>query len=201
AVKLLFEREDHECLVYVLTKKLDTSLAPGPELRAHIIDDRNATFLHLASHAPVECGRIDDDGQVGTMSVRLGNEAAKQSPNFRKMAKDLGDPDDSEVFSINDGAASGSTHLFAADTEELKFRGGTGEGARPSPDFVGLGGGSVRADEPGAQSLHKLRAIHFAGGFACRDQNSHRALYRGASEGGAESPPPFRLRSGHKRRG
>src|SRR6185437_16449391 len=114
----LFEGEDHESLVDVLAQELDTSLTPRPELRAHVVHDRNTTLFHLTSDAPVERRRIDDDGHVWPMSIRLGNEPVEESPDFRKMAENLCDADDGEVFGINDGAASGSSHLLAANAEE-----------------------------------------------------------------------------------
>src|SRR6185437_1991817 len=88
------------------------------------------------------------------------------------------------------------SHLLAANAEELKIIDWMGEGARPSNVFAGLGGRSVRAAQPGVQSLHKLRAVHFAGGFACRDQDSHRALYRGrVREDDSRNPHPVAPRA------
>src|SRR5258707_915616 len=153
AIELLFEGENHECLIDVLAKQSHPTLSPGPELRADVIDDGNSTLFHLPRHAPVECGRVDDDGQVGLAAVRLFYQTVKQPPDFGKVPEDFSDADDGKVFRVNYGVAAGGTHFVAAHTEEVDRRG-----------------------EFAAQGLDQLRPVHFAGSLACRDQNSHTAL-------------------------
>src|ERR1700690_1255142 len=97
AIKLLFERKNDESLVYVLAQKLHTPLPPRPELRTHVIDDENSALAHLPRHAPIEGGRVDDDGEVGTPLVGGANELLVEAKNFWKMADDFRNADDGEV--------------------------------------------------------------------------------------------------------
>src|SRR5579884_3566486 len=61
-IELFFKWKDDEGFLYVFAQELYPPLSPGPKLRAHVIDDRNASLMHLPGDPPVECGRINDYG-------------------------------------------------------------------------------------------------------------------------------------------
>ena len=82
------------------------------------------------------------------------------------MTKNLGDADDGQVFSIDNDFASRSTHALPARPEEFKLPGLRGDGALPRP-------------HTSTQSFDELRAIHFTGGFAGRDENLHETIVTG----------------------
>ena len=106
--------------------------------------------------------------QLETSGRSLSNMTHAASPkNLRQMAKNLSDTDDGQVFSIDDNFATGSAHAFATRAKEFKLPGLCGGGALPRLD------GAELRPHTSAHRLDQLRAIHFAGSFAGRDQNLH----------------------------
>ena len=83
------------------------------------------------------------------------NQFVKESPNFGEMAQDFGDADDGEIAGIDEGVAACLAHARAAHAEELE------RGIAPP------------------QGLDELRAIHFTGSLAGRDQDSHGDIVTG----------------------
>ena len=73
-VELLFEGENHQCFRNIFPQQADAPLAPRPELRAHVINNRDSAFVHLPGYTPVERGRINDDGKVGFSPVGFGDQ-------------------------------------------------------------------------------------------------------------------------------
>src|SRR5207253_10819081 len=145
AVELFFKRKYNQRLGDIFSKQPHATLPPCPELRAHIVDDRDSALVHLPRDAPVECGRINDDGEVWPAAVGFNNQLAKQAPNFGKMAENFCDSDNGKLLGIDDGVASGGAHALSANPGEFERR------------IIS------------AQRLHKLRAIHFAGSLPGRD--------------------------------
>src|SRR3954471_7768779 len=90
AVKLLFEWKDDQRLIDILTQQFHSALAPGPELRAHVVDDGNASLAHPARDTPVECWGVDYHRQVRPACVGIANESVKQAPDFRQVAQNFG---------------------------------------------------------------------------------------------------------------
>ncbi len=161
AIKLLLERKDHQRLVDVLAQELHPPLPPRPELRADVIDHRNAALAHLTGHAPVERGRVDHDRNIGPPLVRGANQFLVETEDFRKMAEDLGDADNGKVLRIDNDLATGGTHALAARPEKA-YRGGgvSPEGVRTK--F----GGETDFSSPRPQRLNQLGAVHLARRFA-----------------------------------
>src|SRR5580658_9329185 len=119
AVELFFEGKDDERLVNVVSQQTHASLAPRPELWCDVIDHGDAAFLHLPRHAPVECGRVDDDGEPGLALVGFFDQTLEQAVDLRQMAEDFSDADDRKIFGVDDGVAAGGAHPVSADTEEF----------------------------------------------------------------------------------
>src|SRR5207249_11387876 len=152
AVELFFKRKYHQSLGHIFSQKSHTSLTPRPQLRPPVIPNGNAALVHLARDAPVKCGGINDDGEIGPAAIGFNNQLAKQAPNFGKMTEDFCDSDDGKLLGIDDGVASSGAHALSSYPEELERR------------IIS------------AQRLHKLRAIHFAGSLPGRDQDEHAGI-------------------------
>src|ERR1039457_1341825 len=89
AIELFFEGKDHQRLVDVLAQQLDASLPPRPELRADVVNDRNATLMHLPRHPPIEGRRIDDDGEYRTLCIGRATHIPGEAEDFGQMAAAL----------------------------------------------------------------------------------------------------------------
>src|SRR5581483_482904 len=76
-IELLFKREDYQRLIDILAQEPYPSLSPCPELRADVVNDRDTTFLHLARNSPVECRRVNDDGEIRPPLVCFNDQFAK----------------------------------------------------------------------------------------------------------------------------
>ena len=119
-IELLFKRKYNQHLVDVIAQQPHPSLTPGPELRRDVIDHRNIALLHLPGHAPVKRRRINHDGDIRFSLVGFEDQLAEESIDFRQLAKNFGDADHSEVFSVDHSLAPRSSHLLSAHAEELK---------------------------------------------------------------------------------
>src|ERR1700722_3408286 len=119
AVELFFERKDHQRFVHIFSQQAYSALAPGPKLRTNVIDDGNAAFLHLASHAPVECRGVDDDGQVGPAPIGFRNQPMKKTPDFRQVAENLGNSDDRKLLLVDNCAAARGAHAISPRPKTL----------------------------------------------------------------------------------
>src|SRR5580700_5347037 len=122
AVKLLFKGKNHQRLVDVVTNKAHAPLAPRPELRRDIVDDRDAALLHLPRDAPVERRRIDHDCEIRLALVSFGDQMLEQSIDLRQMAQDFSNADDRKIFRVDNRIAAGSAHPLATNAEKFKRR-------------------------------------------------------------------------------
>src|SRR5215467_7551750 len=105
AIKLLFKGKDDQRLIDVLAQQSYPPLAPGPELRADVVNHGNAAFLHLAGDPPIEGGRIDHDGEIRLLAVGGSDQAVKKTPDFRQVAENFRDSHDRQIPGIDDDVA------------------------------------------------------------------------------------------------
>ncbi len=104
------------------------------------------------------------------------------------MANNLSDADDRKLLGIDNNFATGSSHALPARAEEFKLPGLCGggrfapqlDGAEPRPHMS-------RTGYAPPQRFDQLRAIHFARGFAGRDENPHGDIVTGQNESGVQS--------------
>src|SRR5208282_6244866 len=97
-IKLLFEWENHQSLIDIIAQQPHTPLPPRPKLRRNVIDNGNATLFHLPRNPPVECRRIDHDGQIRLASGCFGNEMFVEPVDLWQMAENFCDADDREIL-------------------------------------------------------------------------------------------------------
>lgn len=152
AVPLLFEGKDDQGFFHPLAHAFHAALAPGPELRANVIDDRDAAGVHFASCPEIEGGGIDEDGAAGLAALSLAHQPAEERVDLRDPGKDLGDADDGELAGVHDGVAASAAHGLATDAEELEL----GEAA--------------------AERVDEGCAVHLARGLTGGDQQVHLAV-------------------------
>ena len=103
------------------------------------------------------------------------------------MANNLSDADDRKVFSIDNDFATGSAHALPTRTEELKLPALCGGGALSCLDGAEPRPHMSRNGYTPPQSFKQLRAVHFARGFAGRDENPHGDIVTGQNESRVQS--------------
>ena len=120
AVELFLKREDDESLIDVVAEQAHASLAPGPELRRHIIYSRYSTPLHLPCDSPIKSRRVDDDRDFGLALVGFPDQLVVESPDSWQMAENFGDSDNGKFFGVDHRVASGGAHAVSADTKKCE---------------------------------------------------------------------------------
>src|SRR5258708_6265590 len=118
AVELAFEREDHDHFADVSLDLLHASWAPGPNLRADEIENRNSKPVELARQAQIEVREVDQDGSVGPAPCRLFDQAMELLSNMRQVRDHLDQPDHCHFFGVDQQLAAGGAHFFSAHAEE-----------------------------------------------------------------------------------
>src|SRR5712692_6277065 len=73
---------------------LGAARAPGPDLRADVIDQRDPFALETARQQTVEVGKVDEHRAVGTALPCGAVETPEGPPQRRKLFEDLGDSHD-----------------------------------------------------------------------------------------------------------
>ena len=68
------EREDRQHLRDESLHRVDVARAPGPQLRADVVDDRHAEPPNRARETEVEVGKVDRDEDVRPLGLRLRDE-------------------------------------------------------------------------------------------------------------------------------
>ena len=139
-VEAAFERQDAEHEVDRLADRPHASLAPRPDLRAHVLHGRDALRLELPRDAQVEFGRVDADEHVGPLADQAGDQVATQAQQPRQVPEDLGEPHHRELVGRVPGLATGIDHARARDAVATQARRplaaarGSGPPPRLSPD-------------------------------------------------------------------
>ena len=69
-----FKREKAKQLVDQFADDLDSTLAPGPDLRRNQVEDRNAEPLQMARQAQMEIGAIGEQRRHRRIAARITDE-------------------------------------------------------------------------------------------------------------------------------
>jgi hypothetical protein len=78
--------------------------------------------MHLPCDPPVECRRVDHNGDIRFALVGVFNEAPEKLVNPEEMAGDLRYSNDCEIAGIYHRLTSSGPHTFPAYAEELQLR-------------------------------------------------------------------------------
>ncbi len=93
AVELFFKRKNAEGFREAPADYTHAPGAPGPELRADVIDVFDAAAFEFSGEAEMEAGKIGEDGEGGLAALGFGDEAAHGADQRRKVAEDFRDAD------------------------------------------------------------------------------------------------------------
>src|SRR6185503_16656735 len=102
AIHILFERKDHEHPIRDLPDRRETPGPPRPDLRADVIDDRNAETLDAPREPEIEVREIDDDERIRPLSAGEGDEFLHRRHVPGKLADPLRQSGHSEVAIVVD---------------------------------------------------------------------------------------------------
>src|SRR5437016_3142124 len=85
AVPLNFKWKDHQHLAHVFFDLLHATRAPGPELRADVVNHRNAAPIKLFGQPKVEVREVNQHRGVGPATVYRTKDLAKLAVNPGQM--------------------------------------------------------------------------------------------------------------------
>src|ERR1700724_3362821 len=143
-VDLGLEREKRDDAAGPPRDRTGTARAPGPDLRADVVDQGNSISPEPARQEAVEVGKIDEHRAVGTALARGGFETPEGPRQRRKLFEDLGDSHDRELLREDHPIESGRgqtlpAHSKRGETRSLRAQGG--EQPRAMPIARGLAAG------------------------------------------------------------
>jgi hypothetical protein len=127
-IELFFERKNHQHLADIFLYLLDAAFAPGPELRADVVNDRDVQLAEFACETKVEVGKVDEDGCVWLAPGCFANQSLELPPDQWKMADDFRQPHNRNLMRVHHGFGASVSHALAAHTEELGARRTTAKG-------------------------------------------------------------------------
>src|SRR5712692_274625 len=119
AVELFFERENAEGLREAAADYADAPGAPGPELRADVVDVLRTMAFEFSGEAEMEAGKIGEDSEGGLAAFGFGDEAAHGADQRGKVAEDFRDTYDGDFGVVGNDIDAGAAHLRAAHAEDF----------------------------------------------------------------------------------
>src|SRR6266851_5224487 len=145
AVELFFKWENAESLREAAADYADAPRAPGPELRADVVDVFNATAFEFAGEAQVEAGEIGEDCEGGFAPLGLGDKMAHGAHERRKMAEDFGDAYDGDFGIIGDDVDSIAARCFSAAARRAAYMSPLASPAESRREMGGMRQGSAQS--------------------------------------------------------
>ena len=122
AIDRLLERKDHEHAIRDRADRLQPSRAPRPDLRADVVDDRDAEALDRRRQAEIEIGKVDEDQRVRPLGARGRDERRRAANDRGSFAIASGQAGDREVAVVVDEPAAGGRELRAAEAGDGERR-------------------------------------------------------------------------------
>ena len=121
-VERFLERKDHQHPIDVGLHRLHAARPPRPQLRAHVVDDRDAETAQRGQQPEIEVRRIDGHEDVRTqLACRVD-----QTPQHRERARDdadrFGQAGDRQAAEVADEMPARGLETLAAEAEDLGVR-------------------------------------------------------------------------------
>src|SRR5579885_1906045 len=108
-IDLLLEWKNDQHQIDPLGDRLNPTRSPRPDLRADIVDDRNAETLGRLGQSKIEIGIIDQDQQIHSFPKHLNRESIRR-PNRLQMDQNLKNSDDPQLRDIEEDFNPGAPH-------------------------------------------------------------------------------------------
>ena len=149
-VDRLLELEDDQHAIGDLPHRLHAPGTPGPQLRADVVDDRDAEASDRARQPEVEVGKVDRHEHVGAPFGGVADEPPIHRVGLRQDARDLQQTRHRDAAEVADERRAGLLKAIAAE--------------------AGNGGGGFRAQDLGRQRA----GVEVTGRLAAGDHHAHR---------------------------
>src|SRR2546426_1346466 len=141
-VELFFEVKNAECLGEAAPYQIHPPGAPGPELRANVIDVADAFRSELAREPQMKSWKVRKNGKWRLAALGFLHEMPHGTDKRGQALQDFGDAHDGNFGVIGDHFDAGGAHLRPAhsedgDVEALLQRCGEPRGVHVSRSFTG----------------------------------------------------------------
>ena len=120
-VQIFFERENHEHAVRESPNGVDPPRPPCPDLRADVVDDRNAQALDAWRQPEIEVGRIDDDERGGLLRPGRLEQPAPDREHLRNLRERLGEAGHGDPAVVGNQLAAGGLKVRSAEPGDLQI--------------------------------------------------------------------------------
>ena len=157
SIQLLFERKDHQHPADEPLHRLHAAGAPRPELRADVVDHRNAETMERCHQAEVEVGKVDRDEDVRPSLACDAGQAPQHRERSRQHADRFRQPCDRDALEVANEPDTRRCETLTAEAEDV--------------------GGRIAAKDLGGQRS----GVQITGRLAARDHDAHRWGLTGAA--------------------
>src|ERR687884_584735 len=121
SVPVLFEGQDRKQEIDVSLNVAHAVRAPGPELRAYVINDGNATAVQPARQPQIEIRPIDENRGYRLAAFSGTFQIAERAPEFWECASDFPKTHDRQLVGIHNRLDTGVPHLSSRRTKEIEL--------------------------------------------------------------------------------
>jgi hypothetical protein len=117
-VKRFLERQQAQDQIDGVADRTHPPLSPGPYLRTHVLNGRNATGLEAWRDPQIEFLRVDADVHRGSFGKHALDQVATDAQQSWQVRNDFEQPHDGEALCSFPRLTAGSNHSWAGDTGE-----------------------------------------------------------------------------------
>ena len=148
-IPVFLERQRAKHVIDPLAHLRDAPAQPGPQLRRHEVENRDAVEMGPSRHPPVEPGIVDQHDCVGALMAKRAIGLGDQGHELRQHGEDTRQTHHRELRQWEEMPAPRRGHLVAAEADAL---------------HIGL---------KLAQAADEIGAVDVAAGFADAEEDAH----------------------------
>src|SRR5438093_712257 len=115
SIDRFLEGKDHQHLVDETANLIQPAFAPGPHLRAHVVDDGRPGVFDAPGEAQVEIGKVDEHSGGGRLSFDPVGEAPEHTVKLAEIADDFERSHDRGMADVAFQLDTRLTHALATE--------------------------------------------------------------------------------------
>src|SRR5687767_446014 len=116
-IERLFEGKDRQHAIDGALHHPDAAGAPGPQLRTHVVDHRDAKLLDAPQQPEVEVGIVDHDQRVRLLLLCRRDQLTHRREGTRDDTQGFGEAGDGQPVEVRYKTAAGSAEPLATEAE------------------------------------------------------------------------------------